>query len=68
MRPHTTGALAVLSRTVFRARGARQRKEHAEYNMHGSLKLLSYVIVLLMVVAILYAGYTSVRYWPGISV
>lgn len=36
--------------------------------MHGSLKLLSYVIVLLMVVAILYAGYTSVRYWPGISV
>jgi len=36
--------------------------------MHGSLKLLSYVIVLLMVLAILYAGYTSIKYWSGIGV
>lgn len=36
--------------------------------MHGSLKLVSYVIVLLMVIAILYSGYTSIKYWSGISV
>lgn len=37
-------------------------------SMHNALKLLSYVILLLIVVAILYAGYTSVRYWSGIGV
>lgn len=36
--------------------------------MHGSLKLLSYVIVLLMIVALLYAAYTSIKYWSGIGV
>jgi hypothetical protein len=36
--------------------------------MHGSLKLLSYVIVLLMAVAVLYAAYISVTYWSGIGV
>lgn len=36
--------------------------------MHGTLKLLSYVIVLLVIIAILYAGYTSVKYWSGIGV
>jgi hypothetical protein len=36
--------------------------------MHGSLKLLGYVIVLLMVLAILYSGYTSIKYWSGIGV
>ncbi len=36
--------------------------------MHGTLKLLSYVIVLLMVIAILYSGYTSIKYWSGIGV
>lgn len=36
--------------------------------MHGTLKLLSYVIVLLVIISILYAGYTSVKYWSGIGV
>lgn len=36
--------------------------------MHGTLKLLSYVIVLLMIIAILYSGYTSIKYWSGIGV
>lgn len=36
--------------------------------MHGTLKLFSYVIVLLMVVALIYAGYTSIKYWSGIGV
>lgn len=36
--------------------------------MHGSLKLLGYVIVLLMLVAVLYSGYTSIKYWSGIGV
>ena len=36
--------------------------------MHGPLKLLSYVIVLLMAVAALYAYYISLTYWSGISV
>lgn len=36
--------------------------------MHGPLKLLSYVVVLLMLVAILYGGYISLKYWSGIGV
>lgn len=36
--------------------------------MHGPLKLVSYVIILLMLVALLYAGYISVKYWAGIGV
>jgi hypothetical protein len=33
-----------------------------------SLKIVSYVIVLLMLLAICYAGFIPVRYWPGIGV
>jgi hypothetical protein len=36
--------------------------------MHGLVKLLSYVILLLMAVAIFYAGYISIKYWAGIGV
>jgi hypothetical protein len=36
--------------------------------MHGSLKLFSYVIILLMVIALLYSGYISITYWSGIAV
>ena len=36
--------------------------------MHGALKLLSYVVVLLIIIAIAYAGGTSIRYWSGIGV
>ena len=36
--------------------------------MHRTLKLLSHVILLLMVVAVLYSGYTSIKYWSGIGV
>lgn len=36
--------------------------------MHNSLKLVSYVIVLLMVLAAAYAGYIALTYWTGISV
>jgi hypothetical protein len=36
--------------------------------LHGVLKLVSYVIVLLMAVAVLYAAYMSVTYWRGIGV
>ena len=31
-------------------------------------KIFGYVVVLLMVLAIIYAAYTSVTYWSGISV
>lgn len=36
--------------------------------MHNSLKILSYVVLLLMVIAVFYAGYISVKYWAGIGV
>ena len=36
--------------------------------MHGPLKLVSYVIVLLMALAVLYAAFISVTYWTGIGV
>ncbi len=32
------------------------------------LKIFGYVVVLLMLVAIAYAAFTSIRYWPSISV
>lgn len=31
-------------------------------------KIFGYVVVLLMALAIIYAAYTSVVYWPSISV
>ena len=36
--------------------------------MHSALKLVSYVIILLMALAIFYSGYTSIKYWAGIGV
>jgi hypothetical protein len=36
--------------------------------MHGPLKFVSYLIVLLMAVAAIYALYISVTYWSGIGV
>lgn len=36
--------------------------------MHGPLKLFSYVVILLMVIALLYSGYISIKYWSGIGV
>lgn len=32
------------------------------------LKLFAYVVILLMLTAIAYAAFISVRYWPAISV
>lgn len=32
------------------------------------IKIFGYAVVLLMVLAIIYAAYTSVTYWSGISV
>jgi hypothetical protein len=34
----------------------------------GPLRILSYVIVLLMAIAVVYAGYITVSYWSGIGV
>ena len=36
--------------------------------MHGSLKAVSAVVIALMVAALLYAAYISIRYWSGIGV
>lgn len=36
--------------------------------MQGSLKVVGHVVVLLMVVAMLYSAYTSIKYWSGIGV
>lgn len=36
--------------------------------LYGPLRLLSFLVLLLMLVAIFYAGYTSVKYWAGIGV
>jgi hypothetical protein len=32
------------------------------------LKIFSHVVVLLMLVAVLYAAFISIKYWSGISV
>ncbi len=39
--------------------------------MHGwtvSLKLFAYVVLALLAVAMVYAAFTAVKYWPAISV
>lgn len=36
--------------------------------LHGPLKWVSLLVILLMVVAIFYAGYISIKYWAGIGV
>lgn len=34
----------------------------------GPLKIFSHVVLLLMLVAILYAAFISIKYWSGINV
>jgi hypothetical protein len=66
---HNQGLIAGVIASVFVCVVPDNQKSNLGYNnMHASLKLLGYVIVLLMIVAILYSGYTSIKYWPGISV
>ena len=36
--------------------------------MHSSLKIFSYVVILLMAIAMLYSAYISIKYWAGIGV
>lgn len=36
--------------------------------VHAGLKAFSYLVLVLMAVAIVYASYISVKYWTGISV
>ena len=36
--------------------------------MHGPLKWVSLLIILLMIAAIVYAGFISIKYWAGIGV
>jgi hypothetical protein len=36
--------------------------------VHRPLKLVSYLVVLLMLIAALYAAVISITYWSGISV
>ncbi len=36
--------------------------------MHGPLKLLSYLVILLILIAMAYSGYISIEHWSGISV
>lgn len=53
---------------ALHGRRPKKQKNNAENNMHGLLKALSYVVALLVLVAIFYAGYTAVKYWAGIGV
>lgn len=36
--------------------------------MHGPLKVLSYAVVAIMAVAVVYVGYISMTHWSGIGV
>ncbi len=36
--------------------------------LHGPLKWVSLLVILLMVAAIFYAGVISIKYWAGIGV
>jgi hypothetical protein len=36
--------------------------------LYAPLRWLSYVVLALMGVALVYAGYISIAYWPGIRV
>ncbi|HJU71490.1 MAG TPA: hypothetical protein VJ603_06560 [Paucimonas sp.] len=37
-------------------------------SLYGILKLVSLLVMLLMLAAICYAGYISIKYWAGIGV
>src|SRR5690606_21343078 len=45
-----------------------ERKEHRRDSMHGSLKTIAFVVLALLLVAALYAGYMSLVNWHGIGV
>lgn len=36
--------------------------------LYAPLKIFGYVVLLLMAVAVVYAGYISIKYWSGIGV
>jgi len=36
--------------------------------VHGALKGVSYFVLILMAVSIVYASYISIKYWTGINV
>ena len=36
--------------------------------VHGALKAFSYVVLVLMFLAIVYGSYIGIKYWSGISV
>jgi len=46
----------------------RVRKEMLMQRWIGSLKFVGYGVVVLMVLAIGYASFISIKYWSGISV
>ena len=50
------------------ARVERVRKEMLMQRWIGSLKFVGYGVVVLMVLAIGYASFISIKYWSGISV
>ncbi|HEX2532015.1 MAG TPA: hypothetical protein VHK70_11215 [Burkholderiaceae bacterium] len=56
--------------TVFALASKTNAKDDAMRNatFYGSLKLLGLMAIILMVIAIIYAGYTAIRYWTGIGV
>jgi hypothetical protein len=36
--------------------------------MHGTIKSLGYLILVLMALSVVYASYISIKYWTGIGV
>jgi hypothetical protein len=56
---------------IYIKAGRRARIAHMGDAMNGwstAMKAFGWVVMALMVAAILYAAFTSLRYWPGISV
>lgn len=57
-----------VARIATASRSWKHNNNVEDKHMHGSLKIIGYVIVLLVILTILYSGYTSIRYWSGIGV
>ena len=38
------------------------------HSLHGPVKIVSLVVLLLLLASVLYAGYIAVTYWTGIGV
>jgi len=54
-------------------RGRRKESEQGGYTvgtrvLFSILRIVGYLVVLLMLAAIIYAGATGIRYWSGIGV